>query len=74
MLGKLAIIKLKSSKDRLHPKIFIPITLFCRQLYVLSVFLAIEFNQSLLIVTHDNEFAEKTDRIIEMEDGTIIRM
>jgi lipoprotein-releasing system ATP-binding protein len=33
-----------------------------------------EFNQSLLIVTHDNEFAEKTDRIIEMEDGTIIRM
>lgn len=36
--------------------------------------LAQEFNQSLLIVTHDNEFAEKTDRIIEMEDGTIIRM
>jgi len=33
-----------------------------------------EFNQSLLIVTHDNEFAERTDRIIEMEDGKIIRM
>lgn len=36
--------------------------------------LAKEFNQSLLIVTHDNEFAERTDRIIEMEDGKIIRM
>lgn len=36
--------------------------------------LAEEFNQSLLIVTHDNEFAERTHRIIEMEDGTIIRM
>ena len=32
-----------------------------------------EFNQTLLIVTHDNEFAEKTHRIIEMEDGRIIR-
>ncbi|WP_341900607.1 MULTISPECIES: ABC transporter ATP-binding protein [Fluviicola] len=36
--------------------------------------LAEEFNQSLLIVTHDNEFAERTHRIIEMEDGAIIRM
>jgi lipoprotein-releasing system ATP-binding protein len=36
--------------------------------------LASEFNQSLLIVTHDNEFANRTDRIIEMEDGKIIRM
>ena len=32
-----------------------------------------EFRQSLLIVTHDNEFAEKTHRIIEMQDGKIIR-
>lgn len=31
------------------------------------------YNQSLLIVTHDNDFAEKTHRIIEMEDGKIIR-
>lgn len=31
------------------------------------------YNQSLLIVTHDNEFAAKTHRIIEMEDGRIIR-
>lgn len=30
------------------------------------------YNQSLLIVTHDNEFANKTHRIIEMEDGNII--
>lgn len=36
--------------------------------------LAEEFGQSLLIVTHDNEFAQKTHRIIEMEDGAIIRM
>jgi lipoprotein-releasing system ATP-binding protein len=28
--------------------------------------------QSLLIVTHDNEFARRTHRIIEMEDGRII--
>ena len=32
-----------------------------------------EFNQTLMIVTHDNEFAKKTQRIIEMEDGRIIR-
>lgn len=30
--------------------------------------------QSLLIVTHDNEFAKQTNRIIEMEDGQIIKM
>ncbi|MEO7209831.1 MAG: ABC transporter ATP-binding protein [Chitinophagaceae bacterium] len=35
--------------------------------------LTIEFNQTLLVVTHDTSFAEKTDRIIEMEDGKIIR-
>jgi lipoprotein-releasing system ATP-binding protein len=35
--------------------------------------LANEFNQTLLIVTHDNEFAERTHRIIEMEAGRIIR-
>jgi lipoprotein-releasing system ATP-binding protein len=27
---------------------------------------------SLLVVTHDQDFAAKTDRIIEMEDGRII--
>jgi lipoprotein-releasing system ATP-binding protein len=27
---------------------------------------------SLLIVTHDHDFANKTDRIIEMSDGRII--
>lgn len=34
--------------------------------------LATTFHQTLLIVTHDPEFAEGTDRIIEMEDGRII--
>ena len=32
-----------------------------------------KFNQSLLIVTHDSGFAANTNRIIEMEDGRIIR-
>jgi len=31
-----------------------------------------EFNQTLLIVTHDPSFAERTHRIIHMEDGRII--
>lgn len=34
--------------------------------------LAHEFGQTMLIVTHDNDFASKTDRIIEMQDGRII--
>lgn len=34
--------------------------------------LAEVYNQSLLIVTHDNEFAARTHRIIEMEDGKVI--
>lgn len=34
--------------------------------------LAEEFNQTLLIVTHDNSFAQNTHRIITMEDGRII--
>ena len=36
--------------------------------------LAEVYKQSLLIVTHDNEFAGRTHRIIEMEDGRIIKM
>ncbi|CAM4275130.1 ABC transporter ATP-binding protein [Cytophagaceae bacterium 50C-KIRBA] len=36
--------------------------------------LAEVYGQSLLIVTHDNEFASRTQRIIEMQDGSIIRM
>lgn len=42
---------------------------------VLSIFreLAEEFNQTLLIVTHDPSFAERTHRTIEMEDGRILR-
>ncbi len=34
--------------------------------------LAHEYRQTLLIVTHDQEFASRTDRIIQMEDGKII--
>jgi lipoprotein-releasing system ATP-binding protein len=36
--------------------------------------LATVYHQSLLIVTHDNEFAARTNRIIEMEDGRSIKM
>jgi lipoprotein-releasing system ATP-binding protein len=36
--------------------------------------LAEVYHQALLIVTHDNEFANRTQRIIEMEDGKIIKM
>lgn len=35
--------------------------------------LAEVYRQSLLIVTHDNEFASKTQRIIEMEDGQVVK-
>lgn len=34
--------------------------------------LAVEYKQTLLIVTHDQSFAGRTNRIIEMEDGKII--
>jgi lipoprotein-releasing system ATP-binding protein len=35
--------------------------------------LAEEYKQTLLIVTHDQSFASRTHRTIEMEDGRIIR-
>lgn len=35
--------------------------------------LADEFKQTLLIVTHDQSFADNTNRIIVMEDGMIIK-
>ncbi|HEY4619103.1 MAG TPA: ABC transporter ATP-binding protein [Flavobacterium sp.] len=31
-----------------------------------------DFNQTILVVTHDTDFANKTDRIITMEDGRIL--
>ena len=41
---------------------------------VFNVFkeLSSEFKQTLLVVTHDPEFAANCDRIIEMEDGKIL--
>ena len=35
--------------------------------------LSVEKGLSLLIVTHDKDFADKTDRIIEMSDGSVIK-
>jgi lipoprotein-releasing system ATP-binding protein len=40
--------------------------------YAIFKELSKEYQQSLLIVTHDVEFANRTDRIIEMDDGVII--
>lgn len=34
--------------------------------------LTAENNLSLLVVTHDEDFAKRTDRIIQMGDGRII--
>lgn len=43
---------------------------------VFGIFLELAqvYHQSLLVVTHDNAFAARTNRIIEMEDGRIIHM
>ncbi len=35
--------------------------------------LAQEYKQTIIAVTHDNDFAHRSDRIIEMADGEIIR-
>jgi lipoprotein-releasing system ATP-binding protein len=35
--------------------------------------LAIENHQTIITVTHDHDFADQTDRTIEMEDGKIIQ-
>jgi lipoprotein-releasing system ATP-binding protein len=41
---------------------------------VFSIFKELSANQNLsfLIVTHDDDFAKRTDRIIQMGDGKII--
>jgi lipoprotein-releasing system ATP-binding protein len=35
--------------------------------------LTVTYNKTLLVVTHDLDFADKTDRIIELGDGRVIR-
>ena len=32
-----------------------------------------EYKQTIIAVTHDNDFAQRSDRIIEMADGEIVR-
>jgi lipoprotein-releasing system ATP-binding protein len=32
-----------------------------------------QFNQTILVVTHDQEFAGKTDRIIKLHDGEVVK-
>jgi lipoprotein-releasing system ATP-binding protein len=32
------------------------------------------FNQTIIAVTHDDEFARNTDRVVEMSDGEIIKL
>jgi len=41
---------------------------------VLNLFKQIskDFNQTIITVTHDNDFAKASDRVIEMQDGKII--
>jgi lipoprotein-releasing system ATP-binding protein len=34
--------------------------------------LSVNYNQTIIAVTHDDEFAQNTDRIIEMRDGEIM--
>ncbi|MFO7869521.1 MAG: ABC transporter ATP-binding protein [Bacteroidales bacterium] len=42
------------------------------ELHELFFSLRAEFNQTFVIVTHDNELAELSDRIVSMEDGMIV--
>lgn len=41
-------------------------------IFELFEYMSQELKQTLLIVTHDNEFAEKTGRIVELDDGRIV--
>ena len=42
---------------------------------VLNIFKKIskDLNQTIVVVTHDNDFANSSDRIIEMQDGRILK-
>jgi len=41
---------------------------------VMDIFkkISTELNQTIVVVTHDNDFANSTDRIMEMQDGRIL--
>ncbi len=43
-----------------------------RELHDLFISLRKEFNQTFLIVTHNEELAQMSDRILHMKDGKIV--
>ena len=44
-----------------------------KELHQLFIDLRNQFNQTFLIVTHNEELAQMSDRILQMKDGRIIR-
>ena len=59
-------------KSQLKSEIQLCTIMILGSLYSFFIFLVTEFNQTMLIVTHDKSFAQRTQHIIEMEDGKII--
>ncbi|MDQ6985704.1 MAG: ABC transporter ATP-binding protein [Candidatus Dojkabacteria bacterium] len=43
------------------------------KVFELMLELAKEFNQTIVVVTHDENIADKTDRVIKMDSGELIR-
>lgn len=59
-------------KSQLKSEIQLCKIMILGSLYSFFIFLVTEFNQTMLIVMHEKSFAQRTQRIIEMEDGKII--
>ena len=59
-------------KSQLKSEIQLCKIMILGSLYSFFIFLVTQFNQTMLIVTHEKSFAQRTQRIIEMEDGKII--